>query len=187
VSAARSDTGWKPIYIALRSIERWRNVTDVLTAPANRQTLALSNSYQNLHCGVINLTYALPNLAISRYKPPTRKLLAFYLPPITVRGLLMPKNEPTGAEISFETAMERLERIVEEMESSKLPLEELLLRYEEGIRLVGVCNQHLAGAENRIETLNRAANGRPQPSGGANAQDTPKDSNKTKNEEIRLF
>ena len=99
----------------------------------------------------------------------------------------MPKNEPTGAEISFETAMERLEKIVEEMESSKLPLEELLLRYEEGIRLVGVCNQQLAGAESRIETLNRAANGRPQPSGAANAQDTPKDSNKTKNEEIRLF
>jgi exodeoxyribonuclease VII small subunit len=99
----------------------------------------------------------------------------------------MPKNEPTGAELSFETAMERLEKIVEEMESSKLPLEELLERYEEGIRLVGVCNQRLAGAENRIETLNRAANGRPQPSGATNAQDTPKDSNKTKNEEIRLF
>ena len=63
----------------------------------------------------------------------------------------MPKNEPMGAEVSFETAMERLEKIVEEMESSKLPLEELLVRYEEGIRLVGVCNQRLAGAENRIE------------------------------------
>jgi exodeoxyribonuclease VII small subunit len=99
----------------------------------------------------------------------------------------MPKNEPMGAEISFETAMERLEKIVEEMESSKLPLEELLVRYEEGIRLVGVCNQRLAGAENRIETLNRTANGRPQASGTANAQDPLKDSNKIQNEEIRLF
>ena len=99
----------------------------------------------------------------------------------------MPNNEPTGAEICNDTAMERLEKIVEEMESSKLPLEELLLRYEEGIRLVGVCNQQLAGAENRIETLTRAATGRPQPSGAANIQDTPKVSNKTKNEEIRLF
>ena len=99
----------------------------------------------------------------------------------------MPKNEPMEAEISFETAMERLEKIVEEMESSKLPLEELLVRYEEGTRLVSVCNQRLAGAENRIETLNRSANGRPQTSGAANAQDSLKDSNKIKNEEIRLF
>jgi exodeoxyribonuclease VII small subunit len=99
----------------------------------------------------------------------------------------MPKNEAMDAEISFETAMERLEKIVEEMESSKLPLEELLVRYEEGTRLVSVCNQRLAGAENRIETLNRSANGRPQISGTANAQDSLKDSNKIKNEEIRLF
>jgi exodeoxyribonuclease VII small subunit len=104
-----------------------------------------------------------------------------------VRNVPVPKNEPTGAEISFEMAMERLEKIVEEMESSKLPLEELLVRYEEGIRLVGVCNQQLAGAENRIETLTRGANGRPQSSVAANAQDTPKESNKIKNEEIRLF
>ncbi|HEY6841845.1 MAG: exodeoxyribonuclease small subunit [Verrucomicrobiota bacterium] len=101
----------------------------------------------------------------------------------------MPKNDSmgTGTEISFETAMERLEKIVEEMESSKLPLEDLLVRYEEGIKLVGVCNQRLAGAESRIETLSRPANGRPPTPGAANAQDPLKDSNKIKNEEIRLF
>src|SRR5438552_2310812 len=98
----------------------------------------------------------------------------------------MPKNEPMGADLSFEAAMERLEKIVEEMESSKLPLEELLTRYEEGIRLVGVCNERLACAESRIETLSRAASERPQ-SGTANTQEPPKDSNKIKNEEIRLF
>jgi exodeoxyribonuclease VII small subunit len=99
----------------------------------------------------------------------------------------MLKNEPTGVEISFETAMERLEKIVEEMESSKLPLEELLVRYEEGIRLVNVCNQRLAFAESRIETLSRAGNERQQSSGSATSQDSPKESNKIKNEEIRLF
>jgi exodeoxyribonuclease VII small subunit len=83
--------------------------------------------------------------------------------------------------------MERLEKIVGEMESSKLPLEELLVRYEEGIRLVGICNKQLAGAENRIETLSRTANGKEDPSGVVTAQDSLKDSNKTKNEEIRLF
>jgi len=82
--------------------------------------------------------------------------------------------------------MERLEKIVEEMESSKLPLEELLVRYEEGIRLVGVCGQRLASAENRIETLSRNANGRPQSPGVANTQGSSKDSNNI-NEEIRLF
>ena len=99
----------------------------------------------------------------------------------------MPKSESLTAEISFEAAMERLEKIVEEMESSKLPLEELLVRYEEGIRLVGVCSQQLASAENRIETLSRNANGRPQPPPVANAQGSSKDSNTIKNEEIRLF
>ncbi|HZC59684.1 MAG TPA: exodeoxyribonuclease VII small subunit [Chthoniobacterales bacterium] len=99
----------------------------------------------------------------------------------------MPKTEPGGTEISFEAAMERLEKIVGEMESSKLPLEDLLVRYEEGIRLVGICNQRLAGAEIRIETLSRTANGKEQPSCAATAQDSMKDPNKTKNEEIRLF
>jgi exodeoxyribonuclease VII small subunit len=99
----------------------------------------------------------------------------------------MPKNEPLEADISFETAMERLEKIVGEMESSKLPLEELLVRYEEGIRLVGLCNQRLVGAESRIETLSRPGNGKSQSPGAATAQDSPKDPNKTKNEEIRLF
>jgi exodeoxyribonuclease VII small subunit len=99
----------------------------------------------------------------------------------------MPNTEPTGVQISFEKAIERLEQIVGEMESSKLPLEELLTRYEEGIRLVGICNQQLAGAEIRIETLSRSANGKEQSPSGATPQDSPKDSNKIKNEEIRLF
>jgi len=98
----------------------------------------------------------------------------------------MPKSEPMTAELSFEAAMEKLEKIVQEMESSKLPLEELLVRYEEGIRLVGVCSQRLASAENRIETLSRNASGRPQSPSVANAQGSSKDSNNI-NEEIRLF
>src|ERR1700745_1945861 len=112
-----------------------------------------------------------------------RKLLAFFLPPFTVRNLLMPKSEPMTAELSFEEAMERLEKIVDEMESSKLPLEELLVRYEEGIRLVGVCNQRLAAAENRIETLNRVGNGKSAPPATPDPQDTSKDTYKTKKDE----
>jgi len=59
------------------------------------------------------------------------------------------------AEISFETAMERLEKIVEEMESGKMLLEDLLVRYEEGMKLVKVCQERLAHAEEKIEIITR--------------------------------
>ena len=55
-----------------------------------------------------------------------------------------------SSEQTFETAIERLECIVQEMESDKLPLEDLLLRYEEGATLVKVCEAKLQGAEKRI-------------------------------------
>lgn len=63
-----------------------------------------------------------------------------------------PKVEPT-----FESALERLEQIVEEMEGDRLPLEELLGRYEEGTRLVKVCQERLNTAEKRIEIITRNA------------------------------
>ena len=69
---------------------------------------------------------------------------------------------PAASEQSFETAMERLERIVEEMESDKLPLENLLKRYEEGVKLVRVCEEKLKSAEQRIEVITRHATGEPR-------------------------
>jgi len=69
---------------------------------------------------------------------------------------------PKASEQTFETAMERLERIVEEMESDKLPLEDLLKRYEEGTKLVQVCEEKLKSAEQRIEIITRNAAGEPQ-------------------------
>src|SRR3954468_938047 len=65
-------------------------------------------------------------------------------------------------EQTFETAMERLEHIVEEMESDKLPLENLLKRYEEGVTLVRVCEEKLKSAEQRIEIITRNAAGEPR-------------------------
>jgi exodeoxyribonuclease VII small subunit len=58
-------------------------------------------------------------------------------------------------EPSFEKAMERLEAIVEEMESGKMPLEDLLVRYEEGMKLVKVCQDRLTRAEEKIEVITR--------------------------------
>ena len=59
------------------------------------------------------------------------------------------------SETSFETAMERLEKIVEEMESGKMLLEDLLVRYEEGMKLVKVCQDRLAYAEQKIQIITR--------------------------------
>lgn len=65
------------------------------------------------------------------------------------------------AEPNFETAMDRLEAIVEQMESGKLPLEDLIVRYEEGMNLVKVCQERLASAEQKIEIIARNSAGKP--------------------------
>jgi exodeoxyribonuclease VII small subunit len=96
----------------------------------------------------------------------------------------MSKDDAQITELSFEAAMERLEQIVEQMESSKLPLVDLLARYEEGTRLIAVCNQRLDAAENRIETLTRDA-AAPKPP--APAVERTKEPRKNPNEEIGLF
>lgn len=66
-----------------------------------------------------------------------------------------------AAEANFEQAMKRLEEIVELMESGELPLEDLIVRYEEGMKLVKVCQERLASAEKRIEIITRDSAGKP--------------------------
>ena len=68
------------------------------------------------------------------------------------------KNAPS--EPSFEKAMERLEAIVEEMESGKMLLEDLLVQYEEGMKLVKICQERLARAEQKIEIVTRDHGGK---------------------------
>jgi exodeoxyribonuclease VII small subunit len=74
----------------------------------------------------------------------------------------MAKTTQKLSEHSFESAIERLEQIVEEMEGDRLPLEELLGRYEEGTRLVKVCQERIGAAEKRIELIARSASGEAQ-------------------------
>ena len=76
----------------------------------------------------------------------------------------MPTKTPSAksSEENFENAMARLEAIVEQMESDKLPLEDLLTRYEEGVKLVKVCEDKLTAAEKRIEIITHNAAGEPQ-------------------------
>ena len=61
--------------------------------------------------------------------------------------------------VPFEDALKKLETIVEAMESEDLPLETLLARYEEGTRLVKICQEKLAEAELKIQQLEKNAAG----------------------------
>src|SRR3982751_2125736 len=70
------------------------------------------------------------------------------------------KPKPREAELNFEGAMDRLEKIVEQMESGKLPLEDLIVRYEEGMNLVKVCQERLLSAEKKIEIIARNSAGK---------------------------
>jgi exodeoxyribonuclease VII small subunit len=72
------------------------------------------------------------------------------------------KPSATNPQPSFENAVERLEQIVELMESDKMPLEDLLVSYEEGTKLVKFCQQQLEAAEKRIEIITRNAKGEPK-------------------------
>ncbi|MCX8108423.1 MAG: exodeoxyribonuclease VII small subunit [Verrucomicrobiae bacterium] len=74
------------------------------------------------------------------------------------------KNNNVGAQadmsqLPFEEALQRLEAIVSEMESGTLPLEKLIARYEEGVKLVEVCQARLAAAELRIQQLEKTMTG----------------------------
>ena len=61
--------------------------------------------------------------------------------------------------VPFEEALKKLEGIVDAMEADDLPLETLLARYEEGARLVKICQEKLAEAESRSSSLKRPQRG----------------------------
>ena len=91
---------------------------------------------------------------------------------------------------NFEQAMKRLEQIVEQMESGDLPLEDLIVRYEEGMKLVKICQERLASAEQRIEIITRNSAGKPlvqefEAAASVAAQPEPK--GEPKNVDVSLF
>ena len=62
----------------------------------------------------------------------------------------------------FEECLERLEKIVDELEKGELPLEKALGLFEEGIALSASCRQELEAAEGKVEILLKQ-NGKLQP------------------------
>jgi len=59
------------------------------------------------------------------------------------------------SKLSFESALARLEAIVESMESGEVPLAELLAKFEEGNKLLKHCEARLKEAELKIEQLKK--------------------------------
>ena len=54
---------------------------------------------------------------------------------------------------TFEQAMERLEKIIQELESGELPLEKAMNKFEEGIELTRFCSRKLDETEEKINIL----------------------------------
>lgn len=61
--------------------------------------------------------------------------------------------------VPFEEALKKLETIVDAMEGDELPLETLLAKYEEGVKLSRLCQEKLAEAELKIQQLEKTAGG----------------------------
>ena len=63
------------------------------------------------------------------------------------------------SKLSFETALTKLEAIVDSMEQGEVPLAELLAKYEDGTKLLALCESRLKEAELKIEKLKKLKNG----------------------------
>ncbi len=61
--------------------------------------------------------------------------------------------------MSYEQALARLEQIIRAMENDKIPLEESLSLYEEGVSIVRRLSAELDEAERKIKILQQNAQG----------------------------
>jgi exodeoxyribonuclease VII small subunit len=62
-------------------------------------------------------------------------------------------KEDSAEKLKFEDALERLEKIVAQLEEGELALDESLKIFEEGIKLSRLCSSKLEEAEKKIEIL----------------------------------
>jgi exodeoxyribonuclease VII small subunit len=53
----------------------------------------------------------------------------------------------------FEECLQRLERIVDELEKGNVPLEQAIKLFEEGVKLSNSCRHELEAAEGKVEIL----------------------------------
>lgn len=65
-------------------------------------------------------------------------------------------------ELNFEEALTKLETIVNDMESKKLSLDEMMKAYEEGKTLSNICTEKLSAYEKKIEILVKGTENNPE-------------------------
>jgi exodeoxyribonuclease VII small subunit len=63
------------------------------------------------------------------------------------------------AELKFEEALKKLEKIVSDLEKGDLSLDEALKAYQEGLELSRACSQRLESAKKKIEVLSKNKKG----------------------------
>ncbi len=93
------------------------------------------------------------------------------------RGPEAPATAEPAHKIDFERSLARLEEVVRRLENAKLPLDEAMKLFEEGVELAKKCQQQLEEAESRVEVLLKAADGKlaavPFPADGSEAASEP--------------
>ena len=78
--------------------------------------------------------------------------------------------------LSFEQALEALEKIVEDLERGDVPLDQSIRIYERGEALKAHCERLLKAAEDKVEKIRLSRDGRPagtEPLGGGNGDNPP--------------
>lgn len=87
-------------------------------------------------------------------------------------------------EPSFEEALDKLEKLVEELEDGNLPLEETLKKFEEGIKLSRLCEKKLKGAQKKVSMLTRDEDGNLKEVPLAGQADTEKEEAETESTDM---
>jgi exodeoxyribonuclease VII small subunit len=72
-------------------------------------------------------------------------------------GWIMAKK--VSQKIDFEKSMEELEKIVNDLESGNLSLDESIAAFERGIELSKMCQRRLEAAEERVKKLLEKSDG----------------------------
>ena len=56
-------------------------------------------------------------------------------------------------DVSFEAALKRLEKIADDLENDDISLEDSLGSYEEGMKLMAICQKKLEEAKKKVDVL----------------------------------
>ena len=68
-------------------------------------------------------------------------------------GAKATKVPKTAASVSYEAALQELERLVAQLESGQLPLDQLMSGYQRGAELLKFCRSKLEAIEQQISVI----------------------------------